>query len=178
MFWKSRVIADDVAGCDSRKAARSPMPIQSSTKTVSRRYGSTEFRPEGWSFDVDVFDPTALVNDPADPWSGNNAISHLMFHDKRVFQENVPGFEILHDRFTECIMFPLSGGVTAKTKAIELPTAVLKIIDWIDGKLCRLSPKIFAMGRSVVLRKRACDEAGCYPDPKRESNRPFAFNPR
>jgi len=135
-------------------------------------------RHEGWSFDVDVFDPTALVNDPADPWSGNNAISQLMFHDKRVFQENVPGFEILHDRFTECIMFPLSGGVTAKTKTMELPTAVLKVIDWIDGKLCRLSPKIFAMGRAVVLRKRACDEAGCYPDPKRQSNRTSAFNPR
>jgi hypothetical protein len=32
---------------------------------------------------------------------------------------------------------------------------VLKILDWIDGKLCRLSPGIFAMRRSIALRKRA-----------------------
>ena len=63
-------------------------------------------------------------------------------------------FEVVHDRFTECTMFPLSGGVTAKAKTIELPTPLLKIVDSIDRFLCRLSPKIFAMGRAVVLRKR------------------------
>lgn len=31
---------------------------------------------------------------------------------------------------------------------------VLTVIDSIDRKLCRLSPNIFAMGRSVALRKR------------------------
>jgi SAM-dependent methyltransferase len=111
-------------------------------------------RHEGWSFDVDVFDPAAHANDPGDPWSGNNAVSQLMFRDHRVFQEHVPGFEIVHDKFVECLMFPLSGGVTAKTKTIELPMKVLRIIDWFDRKLCRLSPQIFAMGRALVLRKR------------------------
>jgi len=109
---------------------------------------------EGWSFDVDVFDPTAPVNDPADPWSGNNAVSYLMFRDSTVFQENARGFEVVHDGFAECLMLPLSGGVTAKTKSVELPMTVLKIVDWIDGKLCRLSPGIFAMRRSIALRKR------------------------
>jgi SAM-dependent methyltransferase len=111
-------------------------------------------RHEGWSFDVDVFDPTACVNDPADPWSGNNAISYLMFRDRSVFQKNAPEYQILHDNFAECMTFPLSGGVTAKTKTIELPMAILRIIDWIDRKLCRLWPMMFAMGRSVVLRKQ------------------------
>lgn len=111
-------------------------------------------RHEGWSFDVDAFDPSAPVNDPADPWSGNNAISDLIFCDRLKFQENVPGLEVVLDRFTECTMFPLSGGVTAKAKTIELPTPLLKIVDSIDRLLCRLSPKIFAMGRAVVLRKR------------------------
>src|SRR6267142_1751336 len=64
-------------------------------------------------------------------------------------------FEVVHDGFAECLMFPLSGGVTAKTKTLELPMTVLKILDWIDGKLCRLSPGIFAMRRSIALRKRA-----------------------
>jgi hypothetical protein len=52
------------------------------------------------------------------------------------------------------MMFPLSGGFTAKIKTVELPVMVLKVIDWIDWILCRLSPMFFAMGRSVVLRKR------------------------
>ncbi len=111
-------------------------------------------RHEGWSFDIDVFDPRAPANDPTDPWSGNNAISYLMFRDRKLFQENAPEFEILHDNFSECMMFPLSGGVTAKAKTIEFPISVLKMIDWIDRKLCHLSPGIFAMSRSIVLRKR------------------------
>ena len=94
------------------------------------------------------------MNDPADPWSGNNAISHVMFRDRSVFQKNAPGYQIVHDIFAECMTFPLSGGVTAKIKTVELPMAALKIIDWIDRKLCRLWPMMFAMGRSVVLRKR------------------------
>jgi SAM-dependent methyltransferase len=111
-------------------------------------------RHEGWSFEVDVFDSTALVNDPKDPWSGNNAISYLMFHDPNVFEENLRGFEVIHDSFAECMMFPLSGGVTAKIKTVNLSITTLKIIDWLDDKLCRLSPYIFAMARLVVLRKR------------------------
>lgn len=115
-------------------------------------------RHEGWSFEVDPFDPTAPVNAPKDPWSGNNAVSYLMFRDPKLFGENVRGFEVIHDRFAECIMFPLSGGVTAKIKTINLSTTVLRTIDWLDDKLCRLSPYIFAMARLVVLRKRACGE--------------------
>jgi SAM-dependent methyltransferase len=111
-------------------------------------------RHEGWSFEANVFDPTACVNDPADPWSGNNAVSYLMFRDSRAFRDNLPGFEIVHDVFTECMMFPLSGGVTAKTGTVELPISVLKLIGWIDRKLCHLSPMVFAMIRSVVLRKQ------------------------
>jgi SAM-dependent methyltransferase len=112
-------------------------------------------RHEGWSFDVDVFDPTAPVNDPADPWSGNNAVSYLMFRESKVFEENAPGFKVVHHSFAECLMLPLSGGVTARTKTVELPMSVLKLVDWIDSKLCRLSPGIFAMRRSIALQKRA-----------------------
>lgn len=115
-------------------------------------------RHEGWSFELNVFDPAVCVNDPADPWSGNNAISYLLFADKSAFEKNAPGFEIMHDAFSECIMFPLSGGVTAKIRTVELPVRLLKIIDRIDHRLCRLAPMIFAMARSLVLRKRPNDQ--------------------
>lgn len=120
-------------------------------------------RHEGWSFECDVFDPAASANDPADPWSGNNAISYLLFGEKRMFEQHMPGFEIVSDAFSECLMFPLSGGVTAKIKTVELPRSVLKLIERIDSLLCRSAPMIFAMARSVVLRKRPC--ANLRPEP-------------
>lgn len=109
---------------------------------------------EGWSFDCAIFDPTACANDPADPWSGNNAISRLLFGNKRLFAKSLPGYEIVRDAFSECLLFPLSGGVTAKTKTVELPNSVLKVVDRVDSFLCRVAPAIFAMARSIVLRKR------------------------
>ncbi|MGA8757240.1 MAG: methyltransferase domain-containing protein [Stellaceae bacterium] len=110
-------------------------------------------RHEGWSFDIDVFNPAARVNDPADPWSGNNALSYLLFEDKKNFSARIKGFEVIYDYFSECLMLLLSGGVTAKTRTVELSTSILTAVDYIDGMLCRLLPMIFAMRRSVVLRK-------------------------
>lgn len=109
---------------------------------------------EGWSFDCAVFDPRCCANDPADPWSGNNAISRLLFGDKRLFEKNLPGYEIARDAFSECMLFPLSGGVTAKAKTVELPNFLLSIVDRVDSLLCRVAPTIFAMARSIALRKR------------------------
>jgi SAM-dependent methyltransferase len=111
-------------------------------------------RHEGWSLDVDVFDPDALANDPADAWSGNNAVSLLLFQDKQRFARRFPEFQIEFDMFSECLMFPLSGGVTAKTWSLELPDRVLGMVQRLDAVLCRCAPSVFAMGRNVALRKR------------------------
>jgi hypothetical protein len=111
-------------------------------------------RHEGWSLDVDVFDPDALANDPADAWSGNNAVSHLLFRDKDRFARRFPGFQIEHDEFSESLMLPLSGGVTAKTWSLELPNGILRMVQRLDALLCWGAPSIFAMGRNIALRKR------------------------
>ena len=42
---------------------------------------------------------------------------------------------------------------TAKTRTIELPQPVLRGLALLDRALCRLSPSVFAMGRSIALRK-------------------------
>ena len=115
-------------------------------------------RHEGWSFDVDVFDPAAQVNDPTDAWSGNShAVSHLLFRDLEQFTRRVPGFRVVYDRCMECLLFPLSGGVTAKTWTVELPMPVLGALARLDRLLCRLSPSVFAMGRSIALQKLPVD---------------------
>ena len=110
-------------------------------------------RHEDWSFDVDAFDRMAQVNDSADAWSGNNAMSYLLFRNPEEFAQRCPGFRVVYDCLVECLPFPLSGGVTAKTRTFELPVPVLRALSRVDQALCRLAPSIFAMGRSIALQK-------------------------
>jgi SAM-dependent methyltransferase len=110
-------------------------------------------RHEGWSFDADVFDLAARTSDPRDAWSGNNAVSYLLFRDIRQFEVAFPGFRVVRNQHVECTLFPLSGGVTAKTCTINLPDRLLHGLAWLDRVLCRIAPSIFAMGRSIALRK-------------------------
>lgn len=110
-------------------------------------------RHEGWSYDVDVFDPKAVANDPRDPWSANCAVPQLLFHDLGRFEREAGAFKVERFELNECLIFPLSGGVIAKTWTINLPTPVLKVIDGLDRLLIRLFPGVFAMASRVVLRR-------------------------
>jgi SAM-dependent methyltransferase len=111
-------------------------------------------RHEGWSYDVDVFDPNCIANDPRDPWSANCAIPELLFRKGQRFESAIPEFEIVRNELCECLLMPLSGGVVAKTKTINLPTLVLKGIEKLDRILVRLMPDAFAFGRRVVLKRK------------------------
>jgi SAM-dependent methyltransferase len=109
-------------------------------------------RIEGYSFDVDIFDKDAIVTDPEDLWSGNNAVPNLLFDDRDRFHQNVPDFKILKSSFSECFVYLASGGVTAKTVYIPLPHFVLNTLKAIDDVLTSLFPQIFALQRQVVLQ--------------------------
>lgn len=111
-------------------------------------------RHEGWSFDIDVFDENTVTNDPSDPWSANCAIPQLLFSDVDEFEQKVPQFEIVLNELNECLLFPLSGGVIAKTPVPEMPDPLLKFVAGLDRILVKAAPGLFAFGRSVVLRKR------------------------
>lgn len=108
---------------------------------------------EGWSYDVDVFSKETVANDPEDPWSANCAIPEMLFSSSRLFESKVPGFKVLKNQVCECLLFPLSGGVIAKRKTLNLPYPVLKLINSIDSVLVALMPSVFALGRRVVLQK-------------------------
>ncbi|NQV57774.1 MAG: hypothetical protein HQ503_18065 [Rhodospirillales bacterium] len=112
-------------------------------------------RIEGWSYDIDVFSQDAVVNDPRDPWSGNNAVPELLFSDRKTFEREIGEFEILHNELCECFSFLVSGGVVAKSPTLQLPEWMLRTITVADGILVRLLPSVFAMGRQVVLQKRS-----------------------
>ena len=110
-------------------------------------------RHEGWSYDIDIFDETAIANDPTDPWSANCAIPELLFRDEAAFAKQIPNFKFLWNSLNECFLFPLSGGVIAKTRTIPLPSGVYKMVQGIDRLLVCTMPDIFALGCSVALEK-------------------------
>lgn len=121
--------------------------------SLSMRFLLWLMKHEGWSYDVDVFDPSAVANDPRDPWSANCAIPQLLWHDRKAFAAAVPQFVIERYELNECLVFPLSGGVIAKTKTINLPDPLLKAVDWMDSVLIKLAPETFAMASRLVLRR-------------------------
>jgi SAM-dependent methyltransferase len=115
-------------------------------------------RVEGYAYDVDVFDRDAVLTDPAKPWEANNAVPDLLFDDVDRFHRRVPLFEIVEQRYSECLVFLNSGGVTHKAVSVPLPPLALRGLDRIDRVLTRIAPSVFALQRSVVLRRR--DQVG------------------
>lgn len=110
-------------------------------------------RHEGWSYEVDVFDPNEIANNPNDLWSANCAIPELLFEQPKRFENTFSKLKIKLNQKKECLLFPLSGGVIAKAGVPELPLWFLRFAAWVDSILVAISPGIFAMGRSVVLQK-------------------------
>lgn len=108
---------------------------------------------EGWNYDIDIFDRDQVISNPQDAWSSNNAVAELLFRDKKKFGMELPGLKIRSDHFNECLIFLISGGVTAKFKTIQMPYAILKLIDLFDEILVRVAPSFFSLGRKIVIQK-------------------------
>jgi SAM-dependent methyltransferase len=109
---------------------------------------------EGYSYEVDVFDADAEISDPSNPWAANNAVPDLLFDDVERFHRHIPEFEIVRQRYSECLVFLNSGGVTHKTFSVPLPRVLLRVLAGVDRVLIAVAPSVFALQRSVVLRLR------------------------
>ncbi len=107
---------------------------------------------EGYNYDVNPFDKECICNDPEDLWSGNNVIPNLLFDNMQQFEAHF-NFKSLHQSHSEFSIFPLSGGVTAKTKTIKLPMIMLNLFNTIDKILVAISKNTFALQRQIVLEK-------------------------
>jgi SAM-dependent methyltransferase len=110
-------------------------------------------RHEGWSYAVDVFDESEIANDPSDLWSANCAIPEMLFENTDRFQSEFKKLKIERNKKGEFLLFPISGGVIAKAPVPQLPGWLLNAVKKLDAALVALMPSVFAMGRSVVLRK-------------------------
>ena len=127
--------------------------IQEVNTSLLLRFLLKLMRHEGYSYDINVFNENEIANNPNDSWSANCAIPELLFSSNEKFEKNIPYFKILKNDLDECFIFALSGGVIAKKKIIEIPKIFFPILKLIDKFLIFLFPSIFALGRSVVLRK-------------------------
>jgi SAM-dependent methyltransferase len=107
---------------------------------------------EGWNNNVDVFNRNSTCTD-SDPWSANCAIPHLLFSSPEKFTREVGGLRLIRNELSECLIFPVSGGVLAKVRVPTLPLFALKAIDSLDNLAVSLLPGLFALGRRVVLQK-------------------------
>ncbi|HUS61400.1 MAG TPA: class I SAM-dependent methyltransferase [Acidimicrobiales bacterium] len=125
--------------------------------TLATRLLARLTRVEGYAYDVDVFDATVPLSDPANLWEANNAIPDLLFDDRPRFAREVPQFEIVDEGFEECLLMVNSGGVTHKTVSVPLPLPLLRALRRIDQLLSRIGPNVFPMQRNVVLRRRGDD---------------------
>jgi len=111
-------------------------------------------RHEGFDFTLNVWDEKNPKSDEKDPWAGNIAVPNLIFDDKINFNKKLGKlFSIEYEKLTECFIFLNSGGVTSKTFCIPLPNFLLNFVNNVDKLLIRSFPKIFCLGRRVVLKK-------------------------
>ena len=110
---------------------------------------------EGFDFTMNVWDEKEPKSDEKNAWHGNIAVPHLIFDNRQEFEKNLGSlFSIEFEKLSECFIFLNSGGVTSKTFCVTLPLFLLKILHLLDKILIKLFPKIFCMGRKIVLKKQ------------------------
>lgn len=127
--------------------------IQEINASLMMRMILKKMKHEGYSYDIDVYDKKQICNDKNDPWSANCAIPNLLFDNRKLFEENFP-FKTIYHSYREFFIFPLSGGVIAKKKTINLPGFVLHFINAIDSIMVFCFRKIFPLQRRIVLENK------------------------
>ena len=99
-----------------------------------------------------VFNRKSIFN-PRSPWISNTAVGQLLFKDEKKFQKHFPQYLIKENRLSEFFIFLNSGGVNSSFFYIKLSSIFLKILNLIDKILIFFLPNIFALNRTVVLKK-------------------------
>jgi SAM-dependent methyltransferase len=128
--------------------------IEEVTCSLILQLATILMKHEGFDFTVDPWSRTKPVTDEANVWSGNIAVTNLIFDNIKLFSKNIGNlYNIEHQKNYECFIFLNSGGVCSTTFYVPLNIRLLKILDKLDGFLTKYFPNIFATGRQIVLRK-------------------------
>jgi len=108
---------------------------------------------EAWSFNVNIFNDKKNIFNPRSFWDANNATAYLLFNNEKKFHLNFPQYKIVKNELSEFFIFLNSGGVVQKTFHIPVNRLVFNLLYSIDQALIFFLPKIFALGRSIALKK-------------------------
>ena len=108
---------------------------------------------ESWSLTDDIFNKNKNLFNPKNPWISNTAIAQLLFKNKYKFQKNFPQYLVETNYVSEFFIFLNSGGVNSNFFSLKLNSFLLNTVDLIDKVLIFLFPGIFALNRTIVLRK-------------------------
>ena len=107
---------------------------------------------ESWSLKSKVFNHKNIFN-PKNPWISNTAVAQLLFKNDKKFQKHFPQYEIVQNKLSEFFIFLNSGGVNSSFFHIKLNNFFLKILNIVDEILIFFLPNIFALNRTIVLKK-------------------------
>ena len=110
---------------------------------------------EAWSFNINIFNSRRDIFDPNSPWDANNATATLLFKNERKFHSNFPQFSIIKNELSEFLIFLNSGGVVQKKFSIPTNKFFFNLLFYIDKIHIFLFPSVFALARTVVLKKKS-----------------------
>ena len=109
---------------------------------------------EAWSYNVDIFNSKKNIFNPKSVWDANNATANLLFKNENKFHLNFPQYTIIKNKLSEFLIFLNSGGVVQKMFYIPLNRFIFTLLNYIDCILIFLLPNVFALARTVVLKKK------------------------
>ena len=109
---------------------------------------------EAWSEKNNIFNKRKNIFNPSSPWDANNATSRLLFKDESKFHYHFPQYNIIKNELSEFFIFLNSGGVVQKKFYIPTNKFFFNCIKLVDRLLIFAFPSIFALGRSVILKKK------------------------
>lgn len=109
---------------------------------------------ESWSLEDDVFKKNKNIFNPKNPWISNTAVAQLLFKNQTKFHNNFPQYEIEKNYVSEFFIFLNSGGVNSDFFNIKLNYLFLSVVNFIDQILIFFLPNIFALNRTIILRKK------------------------
>ena len=108
---------------------------------------------EPWSSKINIFNSKKNIFKSNNPWASNTAIAKLLFKDENKFNSFFPEYKIIRNDLSEFFIFFNSGGVYNEVIYVPLNRFFLKLLDYIDSILIFFFPGIFALNRTVILKK-------------------------
>ena len=105
------------------------------------------FNHERWDLDVSKSNQKNF-------WLQNNATGRILF--KKNFENKFvkQNFHVVKNQLNEFLIFLNSGGNSVNSPHIKLSETNLNLLNKLDDFLIKVSPKIFALNRRVVLKKK------------------------